>query len=304
MADNVESNIVSRRRIQFEAGQLLQDAKSPQKLHQHPRAHDVPPSYSRAISSSQQQSDHSFTQSNLGNLPVTDTVQHPIVFPTNANAAAGIVPNTDAGRDAFVFTNYDGCFTDDGSPLIEQQGLSQPLLMRDRQLSLGHIAPATTAISSQKVFSMASHHLLMQQQQLQQQIAQQQLHLQKLNVTLQDTTASHASGNRRDLKAQLSLSASSPLSGSSSSSQARAFMHASQGAQQPAFNPSSGAGGPLSLPHTSSRSGEHAPSTPASATSLQQSPLHEAANVSQLQANASQLEVHTNAKKVYVSSVT
>jgi hypothetical protein len=288
MADNVESNIVSRRRIQFEAGQLLQDAKSPQKLHQHPRANDVPPSYSRAISSSQQQNDHSFTQSSPGtHIPVTDAMQHQIVFPKNANAAAGIVPNTDAGRDAFVFTDYDGCFTDDGSPLIEQQGLSQPLLMRDRQLSLGHTAPATIATSSQKVFSMASHHLILQQQQLQQQIAQQQLHLQKLNLTLQDTTASHTSGSRRDLRAQLSLSASSPLSGSFSSSQARAFIHTSQGSWQPPPDPGSGTGGPLSLTHTSSRGSEQAPLTPATATSPQQSPLHRAA----------QLEVHTSAKK-------
>jgi hypothetical protein len=201
MADSIESNIVSRRRVLFETSNdtkqiPLQLQANDQLLH-HPYAYEVQPPSSVGASPSAQKSDDSI-QFHGGAPAAFQAMQAPNLILAKSVPVNAVQKNSNFEQGAVMFADYTGCFTDDGSPLIEQQSLSEPLLKRDRQLNLGPIANAATT-SPPQGFSLASQQLLLQQQQLQQQINQQQLHIQKLNISLlQDSTASLGVGNGRD----------------------------------------------------------------------------------------------------------
>ena len=205
MGDAIESNLVSRRRIQFETvHELNQQSPHNKPLQQAPRVADSP---SDNPANRPQQKHEVGIMQNSGTLPVL--IEAPTLMLAYAQFPPNMRPVNDSDKESFSFTDYSGCFTDDGSPLIEQQGLSEPLLKRDRQQTLGHIS--ITAASPQMDFSLASQQLLLQQHQLQQQLAQQQQHLQKLNVSLQDTGSSRGSGNGHELGTEVALAAvSSP----------------------------------------------------------------------------------------------
>lgn len=229
MSDNIETNIVSRRRILFEAGQdtkpLLQPTKSPQKSPRQPKVNGLNLTPGRVASSPQQKSyDVSLQRATDAEPGIVEVASAPNLLLANSHKS-GTRPADDPEKEAAVFTNYSGCFTDDGSPLIEQPGLSVPLLKRDRQLLDSYNSFAVSASSPQHHFSLASQHLLLQQRQLQQQIDQQQQHLHKLNITLQDTAISRGSSNGHDL----ALAVASPSSGNPVYAP-RAQLHQSQGA--------------------------------------------------------------------------
>ena len=226
MSDNIETNIVSRRRILFEAGQdtkqLLQPTKSPQKSPRQPKVNGLNLTPGHVASSPQQISyDVSLQRATDAKPDIIEVVSAPNLLLANSHNKSGTRLADDSDKEAFVFTDYSGCFTDDGSPLIEQPGLSVPLLKRDRQLH-----DAYTASSPQHDFSLASQHLLLQQRQLQQQIDQQQQHLHKLNITLQDTAISRGSSNGHDLALAVPSSSSGNLVNAP-----RAQLHQSQGAR-------------------------------------------------------------------------
>lgn len=200
---------MSRRRILFET---VNDTKPITQQHdkspQHPSVNEIHPPPSLGASPAFQKLD-GHIQYHLG-IPATLQPTHgPNLHLPKSVSAPAIRPNTNVEQGTVTFSDYAGCFTDDGSPLIEQHSLSEPLLKRDRQLNHGQIA-SVVAASPPQGFSLASQQLLLQQQQLQQQINQQQLNIQKLNVSLlQDATASRSSNNGRDgLLANSSMTAS------------------------------------------------------------------------------------------------
>jgi hypothetical protein len=211
MAHNIESNLVSRRRILFETGNdtkqiSLQHDKSPQ----HQSIHEVQPSHAIGAPLPFQKAD-GHIQQHASAPAIVQAVQEPNVSLATSVSAPEIRPNADIEQGVVAFADYAGCFTDDGSPLFEQQRLSEPLIKRDRQLNHGQHANAVVAPTPHG-FSLASQQLLFQQQQLQQQINQQQLHIQKLNMSLfQDANSSRGSGNGRDgLLANTSMAISTP----------------------------------------------------------------------------------------------
>jgi hypothetical protein len=191
MTDSIEASIVSRRRIQFEAGgQDIKHVSQPNKLLESSPQH-------HGIHQGHAPHSHILTLPNLQSGPIqqhdgvsasVEVVHAPNSIgggssPAHANRLSAEI----AKKEMVAFTDFAGCFTDDGSPLIEQQGLSEPLLKRDR-----HNAHSVAA-SSPQGFSLASQQLLLQQQQLLQQVNQQQQHIQKLNVSLQDAATSRGS---------------------------------------------------------------------------------------------------------------
>jgi len=204
MADAIETNLVSRRRIQFELNQQSQQSKTPQQ----PRVADADPLQDH-MAAQLQHKNGGGTMQHSGAPPVL--MEEPSLMLAYAQSPPNGMRLSNSGKEPFTFMDYSGCFTDDGSPLIEQRGLSEPLLKRDRHPPPAH--SSITAPSPQKEFSLVSQQLLLEQHQLQQQLAQQQQHLQKLNVSLQDTATSRGSSNGHELSTQLALAAvSSPSS--------------------------------------------------------------------------------------------